>query len=142
MTGQLTGNHVLVTDQTAAPVSPSSAMDFWYPAGLVAGFEEMGLLWFHVPTAQIGKEIFIGVAVKLSSAFQGEASGVQKLFFLSAHGTGANAFWGEVGGSGSTPLKLRVVTEFQARPPEEHGPKGNHFLTPPGAADTNVNVDL
>src|SRR3989442_15730863 len=130
-----------VTGVQTCALPISSAMDFWYPAGLVAGFEEMGLLWFHVPTAQIGKEIFIGVAFKLSSAFQGEASGVQKLFFLSAHGTGANDFWVEVGGSGSNPLNLRVVTEFQGLASAEDEPNVKKFLSTPVAGETNVIVD-
>jgi len=141
MTSGLPGNHALVTDQSDAPVSPPGAMDFWYPAGLVAGYSEFGRFWFHVPRARISKEVFIGVAFKLSSAFQGEASGVQKLFFLSAHGTGANDFWVEVGGSGSNPLNLRVVTEFQGLASAEYEPNVKNFLSTPVAGETNVIVD-
>jgi uncharacterized protein YjdB len=138
MTDMLTGNHALVTNQTDAPISAPSAIDFWYPAGLLAGYEDIGPLWYDLP--RVGKELFVGVSFKLSSNFQGEASGVQKILFFSSHGDRGDDFWLEVGGSGSGPLNLRVVTEFNGLPSEIYEPSMTHWATTLVAGETDVPI--
>lgn len=140
MTDRMPGNHALVRDQDNAPVSPPSAIDFWYPAGLRAGYSEFGKLWFTIPPAWIKKEIFIGLAFKLSDAFQGEASGVQKLYFVGAHGDASNDVWVEVGGSGSEPLHLRVVTEFVGLAAARFDPNRTNWDSTPVEGETDVPI--
>ena len=93
---------------TAAPLSPAAALEYVYPAGFPGGTAPAT----HYFPLDRRKEVFVGLQWKVSSPWQGHASGVNKLQFLYARGADiAMVMHGPHGG----PFEIRVMPQWRER---------------------------
>ena len=130
----------LVANQDG-PLSSPSAIQWRYPQGLVGGGDPpggAGSARFDLPADRRTKELYAGLWFKVSADFQGHTSGVQKLYYLSAHGTTRNDLWLEVGGTGSGPLGVRIAGQFDGLDPINIQPNQTDGLPDPHAGEIPV----
>ena len=87
----------IVTDLTA-PASPSSVLEYFYPAGYPGGGEPA----VHEVNLAGTTEVFVGFHFKFTSNWQGHASGINKLVNVWPRGGTAGLYWLVFRGIGET----------------------------------------
>jgi hypothetical protein len=91
---------------TAAPLSPATALEYVYPAGFSGGVAPAT----HFFPLDGRKELFVGLQWKVSSPWQGHTSGINKVQFL--YSTGADVAM-VMFGPPAGPFELRVMPQWR-----------------------------
>lgn len=101
-----TNGYVTITSDASAPYSPSSVVQFVYPAGFTAGVSP------GMEMAGLGgqKRLFVGAWWKVSAPWQGNPTNVNKIQYVFTNSMGSMfmAMYGPPGG----PYELRVFPQF------------------------------
>lgn len=119
------GSPTLLTDATA-PVSPSGIARAPMPAGMRAG----GGIWTLERSLPGTNKVYMSMTFKLSSNYQGEPSGTNKLGFVWVHDNPSIFLSTEGGGSGNLIATVRLQNVPDAR--------GNGNGLPPNLGKSGV----
>ena len=99
-------SHDRIRDDDGAPLSPRGVLEYVYPAGFGGGTAPAT----HYFALGQAREVFIGLVWKASGAWQGHASGVNKIQFLYLAGGGDLAM--VMYGSHPGPYEVRVLPQW------------------------------
>jgi Bacterial Ig-like domain (group 3)/Bacterial Ig domain len=121
--GNSASPYVTIVSDSEAPLSPPAVAQYTYPAGMTGGVAPGSIGWEHPELLGGVRDLFLGFWWKPSSPWQGHASGVNKLVFISQYGGACGGSLQNIvftmfgiNASGTPnppgPYKLRATTEF------------------------------
>lgn len=105
-------NRMSIISVSGTPFGSSRVVQQLYPRGLSGGGDGTAEANFDIPSSQRGRELYVGVWVRVNPEWDGHSSGINKFLWVAPAAGSVSPLWVEMYGQGSNPLRLYLVDQM------------------------------